>query len=319
MLARHAVAALVQMESENSPTLWLPSYFCPEVAESCRGRCEIREYRDLPHWDEPEWKSLDPMPQDIVLTVNYFGMRDQAPWKDWQERVHCVLLEDHSQDPFSRWAATSTADFAFSSARKTLPIPDGAILWSPTGRKLPSPPDGGDWSGSALKGAAMIYKMEYLRGAGTDELKRRFRDLQLRGEDLMRKTEISAISPGSFAFIADGVPQAWRDQRLANCRHLLSRLRGVERVDCMVRRWPEGAVPFAVPILFSSRGERDECQALLQRHDIYCPVHWICNTSDADALDLSARILSLPVDQRYGNPDVDRVADVLEHGLAARK
>jgi hypothetical protein len=165
----------------------------------------------------------------------------------------------------------------------------------------------------------MVYKMEYLRGAGTEELKRRFRDLQLRGEDLMRKTEISAISPGSFAYIADGVPQAWRDRRLANSRRLLSRLRVVERVDCMIPRWPEGAVPFALPILFPSRGERDEFQALLQRHKIYCPVHWVCKTSDADALDLSARILSLPVDQRYGNPDMDRIADVLEHGLVARE
>lgn len=316
MLARHAVAAVAQMESGKKPTLWLPSYFCPEVAECCRGCCEIREYRDLPCWTEPDWKSLEPRPQDIVLAVNYFGVRDGQPWKDWRKRVHCVLLEDHSQDPFSTWAATSTADFVFASARKTMPIPDGAILWSPIGRKLPSQPAGGNWSGSALKGAAMVYKMEYLRGAGTEELKRRFRDLQLRGEDLMRKSEISAISPGSFAYIADGVPQAWRDRRLANSRHLLNKLRSVELVDCMISRWPEGAVPLALPILFPSRSEREECQGLLQRHKIYCPVHWVCSTSDADALDLSARILSLPVDQRYGDPDMDRIAEVLGDGLA---
>ena len=315
MLARHAVGAVAQMGSENKRTLWLPSYFCPEVAECCRSYCEIREYRDLPCWTEPDWKSLEPGPQDIVLAVNYFGVRDDAPWKDWRKRVRCILLEDHSQDPFSAWAATSTADFAFASARKTLPIPDGAILWSPIGRKLPGQPVDGDWSGSALKGTAMIYKMEYLRGAGTDELKPRFRDLQLRGEDLMRKSEISAISPGSFAYVTDGVPQAWRNRRSANSRHLLSKLRSVERVDSLISRWPEGAVPFALPILFPSRRERDECQGLLQRHKIYCPVHWVCKTSDADSLDLSARILSLPIDQRYGDADMDRIAEVLEHVL----
>jgi hypothetical protein len=314
MLARHAVAAVAQMESGNKRTLWLPSYFCPEVAECCRSYCEIREYRDMPFWTEPDWKSLEPRSQDIVLAVNYFGVRDDAPWKDWRKRVRCVLLEDHSQDPFSPWASTSTADFAFASSRKTLPIPDGAILWSPQGLKLPSQPVDGDWSGSALKAAAMIYKMEYLRGAGTDELKRKFRDLQLRGEEIMRKSRISAISPSSFAYIGDGASQAWRKQRSMNACHLLNKVRNIERVDCMISRWPEGAVPFVLPILFRSRRERDERQSVLRQHKIYCPVHWVCETGDADALDLSARILSLPIDQRYGELDMDRVAGVLLDG-----
>jgi hypothetical protein len=316
MLARHSVAAVAQMESGNKQTLWLPSYFCPEVAECCRLYCEIREYRDMPFWPEPDWKSLEPKPQDIVLAVNYFGVRDGTPWKDWRKRVRCILLEDHSQDPFSAWASTSTADFAFASARKTLPIADGAILWSPQGLKLPSQPADGDWSGSALKQAAMIYKMEYLHGAGADELKRRFRDLQLGGEELMRTSRISAISPSSFAYVRDGAPQAWRKQRSANVRHLLRKLRNIERqtFDCMISRWPEGVVPFVLPILFRSRRERDECQSVLRQHRIYCPIHWVCETTDTETLDLSARILSLPIDQRYRELDMDRMAEVLLEG-----
>jgi hypothetical protein len=318
MLARHAVAALVQMKSGNEPTLWLPSYFCPEVADCCRPFCEIREYRDMPFWDEPDWKSLEPRSQDIVLAVNYFGVRDGTPWKDWRKRVRCILLEDHSQDPFSEWASASTADFAFASVRKTLPIPDGAILWSPKGLKLPSQPVDGDWDGSALKAAAMLYKMEYLRGAGTDELKRRFRDLQLKGEDLMRKSRISAISSSSFVYVAHGVPQAWRHQRSTNARHLLNKLRHIEHIDCLISGWPDGSVPFALPIRFRSRRERDEGQSLLQQHKVYCPVHWVCYTRDVEALDLSARILSLPTDQRYGERDMELMADVfLGHGPSA--
>jgi len=270
----------------------------------------------MPLWSEPDWKSLEPRSQDVVLAVNYFGMRDGTPWKDWHKRVHCILIEDHSQDPFSEWACTSTADFAFASARKTLPIPDGAILWSPRGLKLPSQPIEGDWSGSALKLAAMMYKMEYLRGAGTDELKRKFRDLQLRGEDMMRKSKLSAISPSSFVYVADGAPQAWRDQRLSNARHLLNNLGNIQHIDCMISRWQDGAVPFALPIVFRSRRERDECQALLQQHRIYCPVHWVCRTADAEAVDLSERILSLPVDQRYTETDMDRISEVMLHACS---
>jgi hypothetical protein len=313
MLARHAVAAVVQLLSEKSPNLWLPSYFCPEVADYCRQYCGIREYRDLPSRAEPDWKSLEPRPNDIVLAVNYFGVRDGAPWKNWREGQPCTLIEDHSQDPFSQWASTSSADFSFASARKTLPIADGAVLWSPVGLTLPSQSAEGDWGGSALKLAAMIYKTEYLRGAGTVELKIRFRDLQLRGEQLMRKSQISAISPFSYAYIEDGVPRAWRDQRSANARHLQNNLRRIEHSRGMFSDWAEGMVPFSLPIVFRSQHERDACQSLLQQRRIYCPVHWVCQTSDPEALDLSTRILSLPVDQRYTARDMERIVEEMLH------
>jgi hypothetical protein len=311
MLARHAVAALLEMKAANSPSLWLPTYFCPEVAECCRPYGEIREYRDMPSWAEPDWKSLEPEPDDVVLAVNYFGVRDGDHWREWRGQVSCVLLEDHSQDPFSAWASTSTADFAFASARKTLPIPDGAILWSPRGLMLPSQPADGDWRGSDLKATAMMYKAEYLRGGGSDELKRRYRHLQLTGEDLLRKSRISAISPFSSACIAEGAPQASRNRRSANARHLASKLIGVEHFNRLISGWPVGAVPFALPVIFPSRRERDECQLALRRNRIYCPVHWVCETSDVEALDLASRMLSLPIDQRYEKRDMDSIAETL--------
>jgi hypothetical protein len=309
MLARHAVAALMQMKAASDSALWIPSYFCPEVAECCRRWCEIREYRDLPQWSEPDWKSLQPGANDVVVAVNYFGLRNGGPWKTWRERTACMLLEDHSQDPFSEWALSSTADFAFASVRKTLPVPDGAVLWSPRNLALPQQPGDGDWNGVALKTAAMMYKAEYLRGGGTEALKTQFRALQLEGEDLMRKSRISSISPASYAYVAQGAPKLWRQQRAANARHLAGDLRG--NAECLAEQWSEGAAPFALPILFPSQAERDACQALLQKNRIYCPVHWVCQTSDPAATGLSKRVLSLPVDQRYTRIDMERISRVM--------
>jgi hypothetical protein len=311
MLARQAVAAVVKMMSANNPTLWLPSYFCPEVVNYCRDYCSMREYRDLPQWDGPDYRSLQPKADDIVLAVNYFGVRQGDAWKQWRERTACVLLEDHSQDPFSEWALSSNADFVFASIRKTLPVADGALLMSPRGLALPDQPDGGDWSGADLKFAAMIYKAEYLRGAGTAAVKAKFRDLQLNGEKLMGKSAISAISPPSFAYLADGAPKAWRERRAENAHYLLARMVKSESVRCMFQAWPQGSSPFVLPILFPSQCERDECQSLLRKSKIYCPVHWVCQTSDVEALALSQRILSLPVDQRYTEGDMDRMSRVI--------
>lgn len=311
MLARHAIADLLRAAPLAGHALWLPTYFCPEVAESCRDICAIREYRDSPGWAEPDWKSLRPGALDVVLAVNYFGVRAGEAWSLWHRNSGCILLEDHSQDPFSSWAMTSTADFVVVSARKTLPIADGALLWSPAGRELPTPPPDGDWNGIVLKTAALILKAEYLRGRGGPELKTHFRDFQLRGEQMMRRSMISAISPPSFNYIADGVPTSWRETRARNARYLVGKLSNDTTMKCLFNDWPTNAIPFALPILFPTEQERDEYQSLLRENHIYCPVHWVVETADRDALTLSKRILSLPVDQRYIESDMDRIVKVL--------
>jgi hypothetical protein len=248
-----------------------------------------------------------------VLAVNYFGVRDGQPWLQWRASNDCFLLEDHSQDPFSLWSCTSRSDYAFASLRKTLPIPDGALLWSPRGLPLPEGQSKGegDWDGSALKMAAMMCKAIYLQGEGSPELKPYFRNLQFEGEQRLRSSRISSISPYSHSYVAKGIPEQWRQQRLDNANHLRQRIFGLPCAEPLFQSWPPGSVPFVFPLVFGSTAARDACQAHLRRNRIYCPVHWICDTNDAEALDLSGRILSLPVDQRYGRQEMNRLADVL--------
>ncbi len=83
--------------------------------------------------------TLQPRAGDAILAVDYFGARHGAAWRAFQAgRQDTLLIEDHSHDPQSTWATSSTADYAFASLRKTMPISDGAILWSPRGRALPA-------------------------------------------------------------------------------------------------------------------------------------------------------------------------------------
>lgn len=314
LLGRHAVAALTQMNSGRRVTLWLPSYFCPEVADACRSLCELREYRDDPRLPEPDWDTLWPEARDFVLAVNYFGVREEIPWQRWREKHPCRLVEDHTQDPFSPWALHSTAEYAFASLRKTLPVADGALLWSPRGELLPEQPRevSSDWQGSVLKMAALFRKADYLAGRGGDELKPYFRDLQARGEQLLRGSGISAMTPYSLAYIANGAPTVWREQRLRNAMRLQARLSNLGTARGVFRSWPAGSVPFALLLEFASETERNHYQSELRRHNIYCPVHWVCQTTDANAIDFCSRILSIPIDQRYGEYDMDRIAETFE-------
>ena len=311
MLARHALTSLLTECSCARPMLWLPSYFCGEVTDFCRPYCSLREYRDDPGWPEPDWDSLQPEPQDFVLAVNYFGIRDGLRWKHWRECNPCVLVEDHTQDPFSAWCQASTADYAIVSLRKTVPVPDGGVLWSPRRLALPRQLSAGDWTASALKLAAMLRKSQYLEGYGSENLKSSFRKLQSDGEDLLRNVGLSRISPPSYALLSAGFPALWRNQRDLNARLLTARLADCHAADLLFRAWPSGSVPFAVVLVFATRSRRDEFQARMIQKRVYCPVHWICQTQQEHALELSSRILSIPIDHRYDEHDMNRVADLM--------
>jgi hypothetical protein len=307
MMCRHAIAALCAVQPSR-PVLWLPTFFCPEVARFCSPAALIREYRDDCRWPEPDWQSLQPAPNDLVLAVNYFGVRGIEAWRDWSGRHTCILIEDHTQDPFSTWALESAASYAVCSLRKTLPVPDGAMLWSPIGLPLPAEPPEGDWKGSVLKLGAMLYKREFLQGTVAADRKPRFREWQLRSERELNEAPLSAISPISEALLSPGVPKRWRERRIENARTLLQALASWTTAKPAFRDWPKGHAPFDVPWVFPSQSERDYCQHLLQQRDIFCPVEWPCDTPDTVATDLSSRILSIPIDHRYTREDMERIA-----------
>jgi hypothetical protein len=310
-ICRHAIFSLCAAQPSR-PVLWLPSFFCPEVARACRQVATVREYRDDCRSPVPDWTSLQPNPHDLVLAVNYFGVRSPEPWQEWRAEHECILVEDHTQDPFSSWALNSQAEYAVCSIRKTVPVPDGAIVWSPVGRRLPSPSEECDWKGPLLKAGAMLYKRDFLLGSLPPDVKSRFREMQLEAEALMGKSNCSRISPVAEALVMGGVPKCWRQQRVQNACTLLALLADWNHAEPIYRTWPATHAPFTFPLVFESQACRDFYQICLQRQDVYCPVEWVCDTSDVKANELSSRILSIPIDHRYGDEDMKRIATVIK-------
>jgi hypothetical protein len=307
-LGRHAVEALLRQLG--SRRLWLPDYFCHEVAGRWSEATQIELYEDDPRWPEPRWETLRPDPRDVVIGVNYFGVRRGDPWRDWRSETECLLVEDHAHDPASEWATVSTADYAFSSLRKTLPVPDGAILWSPRDLPLPDQPAGGA-DGSELKLAAMLMKGEYL-GNGDSGLKDRFRRLQHDGEERLAAAALSGASPATRESLVRGVPLPWRARRSENTARLLSALHGWSVAEPLFTEWPADAAPLGAVLVFASADDRDEVRAALREADVYCPVHWAdaAESSSERVRDLAARILTIPTDWRYTAADMARVASL---------
>jgi hypothetical protein len=246
--------------------------------------------------------------------VNYFGVRDGSVWGSWsQENRGVVMIEDHTHDPASKWALTSNADFAFASLRKTLPVTDGAIVWSPRGRALPHALEGSDSFGSALKLAAMVLKTAHLAGTHRDSsLKTAFRRLQVDGETAMIGAIDAGVSAWNRSVLSGGFPKSWRRKREANVRCFLEMLAGSKQAASLFGDWPGGHCPFNGILVCASDTLRERLRMRLVRADIYAAVHWPLAPGTSDhAIELAGRILTIPLDQRYDLQDVERIVKVI--------
>jgi hypothetical protein len=294
--------------------LHVPSYFCMGVAEVLSELVPIAWYRHLPDGRGPRWETLRVSDGDVVLAQNLFGRETGGTWGSWiRAHSRIPVIEDHSHDPFSDWARDSTAAYAVASLRKTLPLPDGGLLWSPQGLPVPAP-RGPESPGAHLKLTAMLLKTAWLEGRPLD--KEHFRALQQQGEhDLL----------GSFgpacAFTRAALPEmnvdGLRSAGAARARELAgllsARTPGIELI---------GNGPFRLQLACPTTSARDALQAHLAQHRIFAPVHWRQDRSrlwsgDHEALEWAGRMLTLPVDHRCGPGDLSRMAEVVRASVPA--
>lgn len=317
-LARHVVPGILRIHT-SIRKLWVPDYFCPDVIQHWSALVETMLYRDDPTLPEPDWKSLQPEKDDLVVAVNYFGVRHKEPWQHWHSSHNCILLEDHSHDPVSPWALTSRADYVFSSLRKSMPITDGAICWSPVGRPLAEPQRNGSIA-SELKFAAMTAKADFLAGRASAQSKSGYRELYAEGDRSLEEGPESPISERALEIVRDGVPTRWRHARERNVRTLLRSIMEMREVaKPLFVQWPPNAAPFAVVLIFPNGNDRDQCRSYLEANNVFCPIHWSLSGAEPKVFDISSRVLSIPADQRYDDSDMEKIAAILAQWNLARQ
>jgi hypothetical protein len=304
--------ALTTLIRELKPgRLHVPTYFCMGVVAALAAHMDLGWYRELPDGAGPHLDPLHAEPGDAVLVNNLFGRGYPEPWDAWaREHPRVTVIEDHTHDPLSGWARASSAAYCVASLRKTMPVPDGAVLWSPRGEPLPAPV-GAESPAASQKLAAMVLKASWLRGRDVD--KPAFRALQQAGEVGLR----DCAAPAS-AFTQAVLPRLdvsrLRSVRAENARVLVKSL-GFGWYP--LTHGPPDAVPFNVQLLCRSEAARDALLAHLAAEQIFAPVHWRQPVTefwsgDAVAAEYAARLLTVPVDHRYDTVDMQRIVDVLD-------
>lgn len=312
---RHALVALL-LQGRNLRgwgRIWIPGYFCQEVVRAILTTgIRIAVYADGPSYLAQSLDHAQLRPGDVVLRVNYFGLRER-PAADVADCRGVEVIEDHTHDPWSRWAQSSEADWCIASLRKTLPVPDGGVVWSPRGHPLPGAahPSREHEAAASRKLTAMLLKALYLRGHAVE--KERYRELAIAGEADIASDPVCSMAPSTAALLNTFPIGRWRRRRRANYRTLAEALGGVSWLDVDPLPANAGVSPFSVVLSCDSPGRRSFLRERLVRSGVYPAILWdlehpVVPGASREATDFSRRMLSIHCDMRYAAGDMLEVA-----------
>jgi len=266
----------------------------------------------LPH---PEWETLHALAGDLVLAVDYFGLRTFDIWRNWQQSHPDVLLvQDHTHSPMPKLAAIQEADYAFASVRKSLPVFDGAWVVSPKGHRLPAI---GTPLPESLHGRftrASQLKHAYLRGENPD--KDAFLAIFREAEHDLEQQPLAGVSTKSADDLRQLDVPGLLERRHENARRMIEDLRGHPPKTFSVLP-PQGRHPWNPILRFPNQAHRDSVRRGLIDRGIFAPIHWPIELHDMPpayrAADETAKcLLTLPVDYRCTRADLSRIRHVLD-------
>lgn len=250
-----------------------------------------------------------------VLFVNYFGLVDNrafAATARTKAPDAAIVLDNVAAfyDLADDGAKGAWADWQIFGVRKFFPVPDGAAVKAPPGVALPALAPG-NWQQPSLHVLAGCLRAAFATGAATAEAESWYLDLFERSEAALGGGPC-AMSPLSRAIVERLPLDSLAARRRGNFSRLLSSLPAAGGVIPLFGSLPDGAVPLTLPVRVGG-GRRDALRRALAGRGIFCPVHWplsaawLARTEAATSV-LAGEILSLPIDQRYGDADIDRLA-----------
>lgn len=277
--------------------IWLPDFLCSSVPNLCRKvGVKVKSYQvgeDFsPVYDfevaEGEWLYL----------VDYYGQLTRAEVNDALSASVGRLIVDESQGYYcEQWDGADT----LYTCRKWFGVADGAFLHTHDGARLTNEPlraESGDHMGFVLG--------RFERSAGEFFAESKANNARFADEPMAR---MSTLTENLLHAVDYG---AAKQRRLTNWSVLNEVLGQSNRLSMTV---PE--VPFMYPYMVVNA---DGVRGKMAAEGVFIPMLWPNVPGDAyagpNAIDFSNNILPLPVDQRYGVDDMERVLEVLSQCLS---
>ncbi len=286
-------------------TILLPAYICEAVLTPFKvSEFKIKFYDVNERLEvKKEVIAKELKNAKALLIIDYFGF----PQKDGND-IHklcnkkgVLLLEDRVHSWLSKF--DSYGDISFNSFRKMLPVPDGATIEGITPSQLEKPPS------------------KFVRFMLLSLMFRRF--FKQKSQDLYRKAEYEEIErykkPARGSRISKFVLERIDLSKVIKIRkenftYLLNNWKGINGITPLYKTLPDYVCPLGFPVLCR---HRDNLKQHLIRHKIYPPIHWILSKDIPKrfkvAHKISNELLTIPIDQRYTQHDMERVLKIIKN------
>ena len=291
--------------------IWIPRYFCYEIIDTVkRTGIEVLSYPDFLYSNDKEIISdIIFKENDVLLRMNFFGLRGFRDNTD----IPVEVIEDHSHGLHTEWAQNSNADYCIASLRKTLPLPEGGIAWSPKGKDIASPEASTPENDSLTKTRydAMALKASYLSGISVD--KNLFRKDFIDTENGFDKLNVCAMSNLNREILKTFNAYEFDKVKSCNWQLLTSHL---DRSADYLRPENHNCIPFSLVLRFRDSDSRNNVKQLLIADKVYPAILWPIPNEYTPA-DMPY-YLSIHCDGRYNDKEIlilaNRINNAYKHG-----
>ena len=257
-------------------------------------------------------RTWEQMKANIVLIHRYYGFDTLPGIEEAIELLRSkgvIVIEDCTQSMYSTFKP-SNVDYYVGSIRKWCGVPDGGFAICKKG-SFAEKPIAEDEAMVETKRMASVLKYRYLfeHEGEKPTFKAKYRE----GESLLDAQKVFyTIGIISSVIQANLDVEAMKDRRQANYRVLQKSLKDYSSFKVVFDEISKDAVPLYFPILAE---HRDALQETLANNDIYAPVVWpkpdCCPPICKEAEEIYEKILCIPIDQRYGIDDMERIVKVI--------
>ncbi len=325
---REAIALALKSLEECNPHIvkkcLLPAYMCDTVFfPFINAGWELFFYhigKNLEAKEEELLRLIEHIRPGLLFIHSYYGTDTWKPMRSLLKEIRkqgVYIMDDVTQSYYMDHPDISqTADYIIGSLRKWYAVPDGGFVVS----NLPLPDiaieNNSTFSNRRLE--LLTEKWQYLYEIGYGHKEKR-----MLKEEYLRKnkdteewldcfTGIHFISEISQSILSHIEEAECKKRRSDNYNFLYEALEGRKSISLVCRK-EEGAAPLYLPVYVDNR---EELQAFLTEHDIYAPILWPIGTENQQQLSkeeqyIFAHLLALPIDQRYGMDEMERIVEVI--------
>lgn len=287
--------------------IWFPDWLCHTMVEAAQKTGFEYDFYELSDKFMATVEALDAKGfKDgcLVLVINYFGLQDltASAMAIKDAYPNAIVIEDDVQAYYSFAETTnSSADYRFTSLRKTFSSPDGGLVYT----KQPMPKVKQANTFAKYKIEAGVMKSHRGENGIKDE---DYLALFEKGSELIDENYESVMSRDSEMLFAGTDLQWVKKKRRDNATYLLEGLKsmGIEPLIEVTK----DKVPLFIPIYLENR---NEVRKRMFQSEVFCPVHWpLEGLPLKKGADMAQHELSLFVDQRYGKTNIDEIMKCLK-------